>query len=258
MTMDIMPELDADEPQAGSARSIVEVRFPDRSMKLAYYNDRFDLRVGDYVYVEGKLEGLRGQVVSVSHNFKIKISDYKRVIGKADTAVTGELHMAGSHFIAFSPEVIPYEKVRTWFAPPLKEEDEYVSGSDETSFSLKHLDRLPISAELARRGYDYYAENRVCYLCLQGTHGRAIVTGTKPYEVEFAYQDGKISGLVCGCYCSNVCKHEFAALLQLREMLDILKKEHPDFDGAYWASVSKETMFRMVLGSKRGGTITLA
>ena len=27
---------------------------------LAYYNDRFDLHVGDIVFVDGRLEGLRG------------------------------------------------------------------------------------------------------------------------------------------------------------------------------------------------------
>ena len=51
-----------------------------RGMGWAYYNDSFDLKVGDFVYVEGKLEGYRGQVTEVNYSFKIKPSDYKKVI----------------------------------------------------------------------------------------------------------------------------------------------------------------------------------
>ena len=56
-------------------------------MTLSYYNDLFDLHRGDLVFVVGKLEGLRGIVVDVSYNFKIKLSDYKRVIAVADTTL---------------------------------------------------------------------------------------------------------------------------------------------------------------------------
>ena len=57
-------------------KSVVRVHFPARNMTLSYYNDLFDLKVGDIVFVEGKLEGLRGRVVDVTYNFKIKLSDY--------------------------------------------------------------------------------------------------------------------------------------------------------------------------------------
>ena len=55
-------------------KSVVQVYFPAKGTKLAYFNDLFDLHIGDIVYVEGKLEGLRGQVMDVAHNFKIKVS----------------------------------------------------------------------------------------------------------------------------------------------------------------------------------------
>ena len=73
-------------------KSVVEVYFPDRNLTCSYYNDMFNLKRGDIVYVEGKLEGLRGRVVDINYNFKIKLSDYKRVIGVADTDVIGEFH----------------------------------------------------------------------------------------------------------------------------------------------------------------------
>ena len=66
-------------------------------MDLTYFNALFDLKVGDRVYVDGKLEGQLGHVVDVSYNFKIKISDYKKVIAVVDTTVHGQFYMAGSH-----------------------------------------------------------------------------------------------------------------------------------------------------------------
>ena len=68
--------------------SVVQVYFESRDRSWTYYNDRFDLHEGDLVYVEGKLEGVRGRVVEVSYNFRIKLADYKRVIAVADTAET--------------------------------------------------------------------------------------------------------------------------------------------------------------------------
>ena len=82
-------------------KSIVQVYFPTRHMNLAYYNDQFNLHIGDYVYVDGKLEGLRGRVTEVNYNFKIKLADYKRVIAVVDTDIKGQFYMAGSHFVTF-------------------------------------------------------------------------------------------------------------------------------------------------------------
>ena len=80
-----------------AVKSLVQIRFPSRNMTLAYFNDKFDLRRGDLVYVDGKLEGHRGIVVDVAYNFKIKISQYQKVISLVDTEVHGQFYMAGSH-----------------------------------------------------------------------------------------------------------------------------------------------------------------
>ena len=72
------------EPAAAPRRSMVQVYFAERNMNLAYYNDQFDLHCGDTVYVDGKLEGMRGRVTQVSYNFKIKgISDLIRATAHA-------------------------------------------------------------------------------------------------------------------------------------------------------------------------------
>ncbi len=135
------------QQQAASPRkSVVQVYFAGRNMTLAYYNDKFDLHRGDMVYVDGKLEGMRGRVTEVNYNFKIKVSDYKRVISVVDTTVNGQFFMAGKHFVTFDREALPNSKAVTWFKAPAKEDDEFVSGSDDTSFRLDDLKGMNVSA----------------------------------------------------------------------------------------------------------------
>jgi len=240
-------------------KSVVQVHFPTRNMKLAYYNDQFDLHCGDLVYVDGKLEGLRGRVTEVNYNFKIKVADYKRVIAVVDTAVHGEFFMAGSHFVTFDDEALPREKVALWFRAPQKDDDEIIFGSDDSMFLLDDLKTLKISPSIAERGHEYYMDNRVRYLCVDSGEGYAIVEGSEAYEVEFAYWEGAISNLTCSCFCSYNCKHEFAAMLQLRETLDQIMKHYADKfeDTGYFAAVGKGPLFTFAVDGKETGSFTL-
>ena len=111
-------------------KSIVQVYFPHRGMGWAYYNDSFDLKVGDFVYVEGKLEGYRVQVTEVNYSFKIKLSDYKKVVAVVDTNIKGDFYLAGSHVVSFDRNAIPFSKVLTWFKAP-ESDGEYVSANDK-------------------------------------------------------------------------------------------------------------------------------
>ena len=240
-------------------KSVVQIYFADRHMNLAYYNDQFDLHRGDMVYVDGKLEGLLGRVTDVNYNFKIKISDYKRVVAVADTSVHGQFFMAGSHFVTFDREALPSRKAITWFKAPSNEEDEFVSGSDNTSFNLNDLSGMNVSTKIAERGHEYYMANNVRYISLDGTKGYAIIEGSSIYEVEFEYNCGEISRLVCSCFCSNNCKHEFAAMLQLRETLELISKNYADKyeHTGYFAAINKGTLFAFAIDGKDNGTFTL-
>jgi len=240
-------------------KSVVQVAFPGRGSSLAYYNDMFDLRIGDIVYVDGKLEGQRGRVVDITYNFKIKVSDYKRVIGLADTEVHGQFFNAGSHFITFDRAALPQSQIVTWYKAPAKEDDEYVTGSDDSSFRLDDLKGMNVSAAIAERGHDYYMENKVRYLCLDGHKGYAIVEGSEPYEVEFEYLGGEVSGLICSCFCSYNCKHEFATMLQLRETLEMIEKHYAAQyeETGYFAAVNKGTLFSFAIDGKETGSFTL-
>lgn len=240
-------------------KSIVQVRFPSQGRSFAYYNDRFDLLVGDIVFVEGKLEGVQGVVTELSRSFKIKLSDYKRVISVADTTVKGELFFGGSHLIAFDKSVIPYEKVRGWFLPP-ESDEEVAVGYDDEGFFLDELGDFEIKPEIAKRGFDYYNHNKVVYISVDGTNGRAIVEGSRFYEVGFDYDNGEIRNVTCDCFCSYHCKHEFAMLLQLRETLNKIEECYDDeySQGDYFAAVSNSALMNYAVDRKEKGSIVLA
>lgn len=239
--------------------SVVQVRFQGHGMVLAYYNDLFDLHVGDKVYVDGKLEGKQGTVTEVNYTFKIKKADYKRVIALVDTEVHGEFFFAGSHFVSFDRDALPREQAISWFKAPEKDDEEYIAGQDDASFRLDDLKEMKVSHSIAERGHDYYMENKVRYLCLDGNKGYAIIEGSEAYEVEFEYRCGEIRNLVCSCFCSYNCKHEFAAMLQLRETLDMIHKnyaQHFEASG-YFAAVLKGVLFSFAVDSKECGSIAL-
>lgn len=246
--------------QKGFARrSLVQIKFANRGIALAYYNDQFDLKIGDRVYVDGKLAGQLGRVVEINYNFKIKLSDYQKVIAQVDTEVHGEFFVAGSHFVTFDPSVLPVRQAMLWFKAPENEDDEVVSGGDDSFFSLDDLSGMEVSAAVADRGHQYYIENRVRYLSLNHGKGIAIVEGSENYIVEFEYHEDKISHLVCECPCAYRCKHEFAAMLQLRETLDIIQREYAEKirNSDCFTAVQKGILFAFAIDGKETGNFVL-
>lgn len=239
-------------------KSLVEIKFPDVYKPYTYYNDSFNLKLGDHVFVDGKLEGVMGVVVNITYNFKIKLSDYKRVIGKADANVQGEFYFAGSHFVTFDPTALPYEKALTWFKAP-EEDEEYVTVTDGLTFPLETLDGLQYDQDDLENGGDIYMDNDVQYIELNGTKGRAIVTTSKPYIVEFTYKNGEISELYCECYHITPCKHCFATLLQLRETLNFIESNYTELyeKTNYFATILKGNFFTIAVDTKTTGSINL-
>lgn len=231
-------------------KSLVSVKFEKTKNTLSYYNDKFDLRRGDIVFVEGKFEGYRGRIIDVNYNFKIKLSDYKKVVAVADTNIKGELFFAESHFISFDKDVIPYSRIRTWYISPENPDDEIVCSSGEgNSFLLdEELNKLKIDYAIKQRGLDYYVGNNVVYISLNGNKGKAIVMGSTAYDVEFVFENGEISNLICDCFCNYTCKHEVAVILQLKELLNtIMEKYEEEYNNSRcFSAISTNELFRNV------------
>lgn len=238
-------------------KSLVKVYFPERRISLSYFNDQFNLDVGDIVFVEGSFEGYQGRVVEVSHTFKIKKSDYKKVIAVADTEISGEIFIADKSMIALDKKVLPYEKVRAWFLPPVSEEDEYefYIDSDEVVL-LDQLEKMKIDPMVRERGEDYFEEERVVYLEINGGNLRAIVLGSKAYEVTGQFLDGEITELLCDCPYPGTCKHEYATLLFLKETKKAMDEEYgDDFDFDYLAMMPKSVFLEYTIENKKRGSL---
>lgn len=238
-------------------KSLVQVYFPERDQTLTYFNDQFDLKRGDFVFVDGKLEGIRGIVREVNKNFKIKVADYKKIISVADTNVSGQMYIAGSHFVSFDSSVLPYEKICTWYLPPVKPEDIFESGNDDTVITLDKLVDMKVSQAVWERGREYYINNHVRYICVDAGRGVAIVAGEQAYEVEFDFADGEIRNLVCSCPCGYTCKHEVAAMMQLKETLELIDNHYADLHHDYFAAVIKGDLFRFAIDSKEKASFVL-
>ena len=242
--------------ETAAVPSVVRVFFPERGQAYSYYNDRFDLHDGDLVYVSGKLARQRGQVVAVDYNFRIRLADYQRVIGVADTAVHGTFYTLGAYVFTLERNALPFRQVRSWFFPP-EADGEYATGHGPGP--VYALEQLSIPAGVAEKGHAYYMENRVIYLSVDGTAGHAIVNGTVPYEITFTYADGSVSALTCTCYETGLCKHGAALLLQLRGTVDFLREEHEEAFAASdrFAAVSKRIFSHFAMGGSASGCITL-
>ena len=242
----VQPEL---KQPAAPRKSLVEVFFSGRNMTLTYYNNQFDLHSGDMVYVDGKLEGLLGRVVEVT--FTTSKSSCQTISVSLPFVDNNRprtvLH--GCLPLCHISTAMLFRLIR-WLAgselhPKMMRE--FVIGGDDTSFNLHDLKSMRISNEIANRGQDYYIENRVRYISIDEHRGYAIVQGTVPYEVEFEYYDGEIRHLTCNCFCSYNCKHEFAAMLQLRETLELIDKYYASeySRSGYFAAVIKGTLFTL-------------
>lgn len=240
-------------------KSLVQIKFPEINKVYTYYNELFDLKIGDFVFVDGKLENTMGMVVNITYNFKIKLSDYQRVISKACRNVNGEFYFAGSHFVSFDPCALPFEQAITWFKAPEKD-DEYVCGSDGSSFSFETLDGLDFDNADLEKGNELFMQNSVEYIELNGTKVRAVVVTSKPYIVEFDYNNGEISNLYCGCYHITACRHCFAVLYELRQTLMCIEENYAENfkNSDYFAAILKAKFFSFAIDGKTTGGFNLS
>lgn len=85
------------------------------------------------------------------------------------------------------------------------------------SFSLKDIEGN-LSAEMVRKGLDYFSAGRVDQLSRQENGWSAIVHGTSDYTVIIHLQGGHITNWQCNCPYDQgpACKHVAAVLFAIR------------------------------------------
>lgn len=236
--------------------TLVQVYFVAKDDAFLYLCEDIILHEGDHVYVSGKMKDTLGIVVDVRHQFKVRPSKYERVIAKIDTQLQGEFKIFNRLLLSFDRKSLGKEKISQWFFSPQGEEP-YISTYRPAPFPLDDLTQFPIEHARLERGLQYYKEQRVVYMCIDDRYGYAIVRGSEHYEVEFEYNNGIIEDISCNCYCDGHCKHEFAVLLELQYMLQIVESEFKNeySKNRYVATIDKDMVWQMSIRWTNKGTI---
>ena len=236
--------------------TLVQVYFVAKDDAFLYLCEDIILHEGDHVYVSGKMKDTLGIVVDVRHQFKVRPSKYERVIAKIDTQLQGEFKIFNRLLLSFDRKSLGKEKISQWFFSPQGEEP-YISTYRPAPFPLDDLTQFPIEHARLERGLQYYKEQRVVYMCIDDRYGYAIVRGSEHYEVEFEYNNGIIEDISCSCYCDGHCKHEFAVLLELQYMLQIVEREFKNeySKNRYVATIDKDMVWQMSVRWTNKGTI---
>lgn len=236
--------------------TLVQVYFVAKDDAFLYLCEDIILHEGDHVYVSGKMKDTLGIVVDVRHQFKVRPSKYERVIAKIDTQLQGEFKIFNRLLLSFDCKSLGKEKISQWFFPPQGEEP-YISTYRPDPFPLDDLTQFPIEHARVERGLQYYKEQRVVYMSIDDRYGYAIIRGSEYYEVEFEYNNGIIEDISCSCYCDGHCKHEFAVLLELQYMLQIVEKEFKNeySKNRYLAAIDKDVLWQMSVRWTNKGTI---
>lgn len=237
---------------------LAEVEFGNSREVGTFICEDIDIWEGDFVYVTGPMQDKIGTVKDVDYFCKIRPSKYERVVAKVDTSLYGEFSPIEHLWITFQRNSIEKDKIRFWFLSPLSD-GPCVSANTMELFPLRNLSRFPISYIRAERGEGYYEEHRVVYLSIDKGEGYAIVQGSEYYEVTFIYEDEEIKMIVCNCYCEGHCKHEYAVLLQLQDLVDNwavnFDENYPKQE--YFAAIDKTVAWNMSISRRQKEIIRL-
>lgn len=235
--------------------SVVRVFFPKKNREFPYLNDSFELKKGDRVFVDGKFAGIRGVVTDINYSFKIKLSEYKKVTGKADTDIKGSFFSLGTHIVTFERTALPFEKAKTWFTEKEDEEDTVtVLGNNDSKIGLSDMANANFSSAARIGAEEILSENGVVFIEIDGEEGKAIVEGSfRTHELNFRFRQGEILDACCDCFEAFACKHLAATAVTLKGILEALEKDFSEEFGksGYFSAVSEQEFSLNALNGKK-------
>lgn len=221
----IKPEIAEEKP----VRSVVTVHFIN-GREYPYYNDMFDLKVGDVVYVDGKFAGIPGRVTEVTTKFKVSLDFYKRVLSKLSFDFHGEFKNTACFVACANPDVLNIEQVRSWYFPPREEKEKFFIGDGYTVPLDNMLDCEDFDGDEFDEAIDIFNERKVKFVTVKNGKGYAIVKRNKPHLVEFEYKNGVISNLLCDCIKPGLCDHSLAVCIAMDTLIkNGIDKENLEF-----------------------------
>lgn len=216
--------------------NIVYVRFPNGS-QYPYLNDKFDLAVGDKVYVDGKLAGKLGEVTEVLTQFKVSLKYYKYVLQKVDYHLKGVFRCSGNFMVATGNDVLPFEQLFSWIRGPeaIDEEsieEDFVCGEgyalDLTWFCDDEAEENTVDGVGSWDG-QYLADNGFLkFVTIIDGKGRAVVQterNLKTVEFDFDAAEMRMSNIFCDCISPRFCDDIAAVAYALEEAFTCLTME---------------------------------
>lgn len=205
-------------------KSVVYVRFDD-GKEYPYYNDKFNLKVGNFVFVDGKLQGKLGRVTKVLTKFKVSTKYYKNVLRKLDTNFHGKFKKSASFMLAKEDIELDFEMIDNWFIPPVvlkddEEPEEFLCG-EGYEFNISDITN---GDEIDQYEYDeaidILCDNGVKAIAFIDGCGHAVVKRNKVHTVDFMIEDGKIKDIYCDCITPDFCRHSLAVCVAIKTLFD--------------------------------------
>ena len=200
-------------------QSVVTVRF-ENGREYPYYNDKFNLKINDLVFVDGKLYGQVGKVIKVTTKFKISTKYYKEVIAKLDTTIHGKFKKAECFMLAKGNNVVPFEQIEKWFKPPIilkedEKEEKFILGEGYETLISDITKGDEFSTVDYLKGEHYFNLGKVEAITVNNKIGHAVVKNNHAHIVDFKIKGGKIYDIYCDCISPDFCHHAFAVCAAL-------------------------------------------
>ncbi len=207
--------------------NVVYVDF-DYNQRYPYLNDRFNLEIGDAVYVDGKLAGRVGIVTEIVTQFKASLKYYKHVIAKVDYDIHGTFEKCGMYYVS-NGDSVPFEQLLLWVKGPdtdeEAEEEEFICG-EGYEISLDRLDssdNSQLSFNTYQRGKKIAYGGAVHFISVKDGVGKAIVQYYGEFrcvEFDFDIKTKTLSNAFCTCIYPKLCEDIAAVAIILKKLTD--------------------------------------
>jgi hypothetical protein len=209
--------------------NVVYVRFRD-GREFPYLNDKFDLSIGDNVYVDGKLTGEIGTVTDVLENFKVSLRYYKYVTAKIDNDISGTFKKQGNYYYTTGKDAIPFEKMLLWVKEPeseSEEPEEFIKGKGYTINLAEFFDAQDEPIEEYSENYynalDVVEDGELQFVTVKDGIGKAVIQNerhTKTVEFNFDSEKMLMTDVYCDCISPRLCKDMLATAIAIMDMND--------------------------------------
>lgn len=226
--------------------NVVYVKF-DNCKIYPYLNDKFDLAVGDKVYVDGKLAGKIGEVCEVLTKFKVNLKYYKYVLKKIDYDMEGSYKKLDNFVVGIGDNAVAFDKMLDWIkAPPSpdEEEDEFVYGDGyEIMFNNKDEDNsLDVNQFDLNEGACIAQHGGVKFICVINGQGKAAVMHNDDIDIiDFSFDREKLTDMYCTCISPKLCKNMIAVAYVINKIINT-----PEFEKATDFSIIEYNIFNDV------------